>query len=172
MEIRQLQSFVAIAKLGGFRRAAEELNISQAARSQQMKLLETEAQVALFERGHRPLTLIGAGQALLEHAERILREASSARQDLQDFAGLERGHITVSTLAAHGAPFAVPLLGAFYEAHPHVSIEIVEYTAEANDLVIAGPLTNWWVAFAKVAQPSEEVRITAQFGKSLHVGKT
>src|SRR5690348_11480414 len=78
MEIRQLQSFVAIARRGGFRRAADELNISQAALSQQMKQLESEAQVALFERGHRPLTLTEAGQALLDHAERILSEANSA----------------------------------------------------------------------------------------------
>ena len=49
--------------------------------------------------------------------------------------------------------------------------EIVEYTAETNDLVITGPLTNWRVALAKAAQPSEHVRITAQFRESLQVRK-
>jgi DNA-binding transcriptional LysR family regulator len=136
MEIRQLQSFVAIARLGGFRRAVDELNISQAALSQQMKLLEAEAQVALFERGDRPLTLTEAGQALLEHAERILGEANSAREELQNFAGLERGHIKIGTLPAHGASFAVPLIGAFHEVHPNVAIDIVEYTTtELFDLL-------------------------------------
>jgi DNA-binding transcriptional LysR family regulator len=146
---------VAIARLGGFRRAADELNISQAALSQQMKLLELEAQVALFERGHRPLSLTEAGQALLEHAERILHEANSAREDLQNFAGLERGHIKVGTLPAHGASFAVPLIGAFHEVHPNVAIDIVEYTttelfdllqARAIDLACLNVPASGWLA--------------------------
>jgi DNA-binding transcriptional LysR family regulator len=138
MELRQLQYFVAIAKLGSFRRAADELNVSQAALSQQMKLLEAEARVPLIERGHRPLTLTEAGHALLGHAELMLREASLARDDLQGFAGLQHGHLRIGTLPAHGASFAVPLVGAFHAAHPNIQIDVAEYSTGALfDLLLA-----------------------------------
>lgn len=60
IDLRQLENFVRIARLGGFRRAAEDLAVSQAALSQQMKLLEAELRAPLFERAHRPVDLTEA----------------------------------------------------------------------------------------------------------------
>jgi DNA-binding transcriptional LysR family regulator len=129
MDLRQLELFVRIARLGGFRRAADDLGISQAAVSQQMKLLEAEARVSLFERAHRPVTLTEAGETLLERAELILREVRSTREELQAFAGLERRHVTVGTIPAHGAPWTARLLGAFHRQHPGVQLGVAEHTS-------------------------------------------
>jgi DNA-binding transcriptional LysR family regulator len=129
MDLRQLEYFERIARLGGFRRAADDIAISQAAISQQMKLLEAELRVPLFERAHRPVTLTEAGQALLERAELILREFRSTREELHAFAGLERGHVHVGTLPAHGAPWTVPMLGAFHRQHPMVQLDVAEHTS-------------------------------------------
>ncbi len=63
MELRQLQFFIAIARVGGFRRAADQLNVSQATLSQQIKLLEHELGVPLFERSRRRVALTPAGVA-------------------------------------------------------------------------------------------------------------
>jgi len=71
LELRQLQYLARIARVGGFRRAADELDMSQATLSEQIKLLEHELGVRLFERGSRTLALTEPGRVLLERAERI-----------------------------------------------------------------------------------------------------
>ena len=81
MELRQLQYFAAIARLGGFRRAAEDLGVSQSTLSEQIKLLEREVRVSLFDRDSRNVTLTEPGHALLERADRILFEVSAARAE-------------------------------------------------------------------------------------------
>jgi DNA-binding transcriptional LysR family regulator len=129
IDLRQLEYFVRIARVGGFRRAADDLSISQAALSQQVKLLETELRAPLFERAHRPVSLTEAGTALLERAELILSELRATREEVQAFAGLERGHVRVGTLPAHGAGWTVPMLGAFHREHPQVDLDLAEHNS-------------------------------------------
>ena len=78
MEIRQIQYFVAIAEREHFNRAAQALNIAQPALSRQMKLLETEMGVALFERLPRGIRLTPAGRFFLEEARGILRQIAQS----------------------------------------------------------------------------------------------
>jgi DNA-binding transcriptional LysR family regulator len=129
IDLRQLEYFVRIARLGGFRRAADDLSISQAALSQQMKLLEAELRAPLFERAHRPVDLTEAGAALLERAELILSELRATREEVQAFAELERGHVSVGTLPAHGASWTIPMLGAFHHEHPQVDLDLAEHNS-------------------------------------------
>jgi DNA-binding transcriptional LysR family regulator len=100
-----------------------------AALSQQMKLSEAELRSPLFERAHRPVTLTEAGTAFLERAEGILRELSSTREEVQAFAGLERGHVHVGTLPAHGAGWTVRMLGEFHRSHPKVELDLAEHNS-------------------------------------------
>jgi DNA-binding transcriptional LysR family regulator len=129
IDLRQLEYFVRIARLGGFRRAAEDLSVSQASISQQMKLLEAELRVPLFERAHRPVSLTEAGTIVLERAELILQELKSTREDVHAFAGLERGHVRVGTLPAHGAGWTVRMLGEFHRRYPLVELDLVEHNS-------------------------------------------
>jgi DNA-binding transcriptional LysR family regulator len=75
------------------------------------------------------VSLTEAGESLLERAELILREVRSTREELQAFAGLERGHVTVGTIPAHGAPWTARLLGAFHRHHPGVQLGVAEHTS-------------------------------------------
>jgi LysR family transcriptional activator of glutamate synthase operon len=115
-----------IARVNGFRRAADELDMSQATLSEQIKLLELELGVRLFERGGRNLALTPAGRVLLERAERVLGEVKAAQEEMLDFAQLDRGQLIVGTMTGNG-PFWLPsFLAAFLRQHPHLELTLVE----------------------------------------------
>jgi len=78
MELRHLRYFVAVAEQLHFRRAAEILHIAQPALSQQIRKLEEEIDVKLFERSRHKVRLTTAGKAFYENALRILEHADQA----------------------------------------------------------------------------------------------
>src|SRR6476619_2621325 len=79
VELRHLRYFVAVAEELHFRRAAERLHVAQPAVSEQVRKLEAELGVRLFDRTQRSVALTDAGAALLTAAYRVLRQAEAAR---------------------------------------------------------------------------------------------
>src|SRR5258707_12104365 len=101
MELRQLQYLRSIARVSGFRRAADELDMSQATLSEQIKLLEQELGVRLFERGGRNLALTPAAKTLLARAERVLEEIKAAHEEMLEFGHLDRGQLILGRMTGN-----------------------------------------------------------------------
>jgi DNA-binding transcriptional LysR family regulator len=80
VELRQLRYFVAVAEELHFRRAAERLYVAQPAVSEQVRKLEAELGVRLFERTNRSVAITDAGAALLEEGRRVLEQAEVAQR--------------------------------------------------------------------------------------------
>ena len=84
MELRQLETFRAVASTLSFTRAASALGYAQSSVTAQIQALEGELGVALFDRLGRRVALTDAGQRLVEYAERLLTLAEKARSALAE----------------------------------------------------------------------------------------
>ena len=80
MELRQLQTFVTITQTESFSRAAEVLGYTQSALTVQIRLLENELGVKLFDRMGKRVYLTAPGRQFLGHANQIIRDIKCARE--------------------------------------------------------------------------------------------
>ena len=112
MEFRQLQTFVTIAQEESFSRAAELLGYSQSAVTVQIRQLEEEMKVRLFDRMGKKTVLTGQGRRLLEYAGCIIREVNRAKAALiREEELMEPLHVgTLESLCFSKLP---PVLGYF-----------------------------------------------------------
>jgi DNA-binding transcriptional LysR family regulator len=107
MELRHLRYFVAVAEELHFRRAAERLHVAQPAVSEQVRKLEQELGVKLFDRSHRSVELTVAGAALLEEARHVLRQAEVAKQAARNAGDLATTRLRIGYLL-DSLPASVP----------------------------------------------------------------
>ncbi len=122
MELRHLRYFVAIAEERSFTRAAERLWVAQPGLSTQIRRLETELGIQLFERHSRGVDLTEAGELLLERARAALTAAEIARCTGQD---LQTGVVGTVRLGLSTTPYWHPasaLLDRFARERPAVEV--------------------------------------------------
>ncbi|MBT2227597.1 LysR family transcriptional regulator [Nonomuraea sp. NEAU-A123] len=126
---RQLEYFQAVARELHFTRAAEALRIAQPALSQQIRKLERQLGLTLFERNRHHVRITPAGHALLEHADRILSDLTAVEEEMLGWAEGTRGRIRLGT--ARGLATQVArVLAAFSAAYPAVTVELKEETTQ------------------------------------------
>jgi len=144
VELRHLRALVAIADTCSFARAGERLGYAQSAVSQQIGALERAVGMQLVERpgGPRPVSLTEAGAVLVGHARTILARVGAAADDLDALTAGEAGTIRVGTFQSAGARLLPAILFAFRQAHPGVTVELVENHSDGAllDSVAAGEL--------------------------------
>jgi DNA-binding transcriptional LysR family regulator len=147
MELRHLRYFVAVAEELHFRRAAERLYVAQPAVSEQVRKLESELGVRLFDRTHRSVALTQAGTALLDEARRVLRLAEIAQTAARSAGQGPRERLRIGHLAdllPASVARAMRMLGAGGTG-PHIHLEtgpalrlIEQLRARQLDAVIVG----------------------------------
>lgn len=126
MNLEQLQSFVTVARLGNFTRAAEQLHLAQPSLSRQISALEQDLGAALFHRARGGSTLTAAGESLLPLARRMLADAESVRRELAEIAGLERGRVRLGATPTLCISLVAEALSAFHSAHPGIDLHLSE----------------------------------------------
>jgi DNA-binding transcriptional LysR family regulator len=141
MELYQLRGFVAVAKLNHLTRAAEKLHLSQPSVSAQIKALEDEFGLALFERTYSGMTLTPAGARLLTDAERILAAAQAMTSLAKVLKGETSGRVRLGTSSDPGFIRVGDFLNAQIERHPLLQVELhQEVTGTAFAKVLEGEL--------------------------------
>ena len=145
--LNALRSFDAAARHQSFTRAAGELCVTQGAVSQQVKALETELGLKLFNRERQGLVITGAGRDYLA----VVRDAFD-RIELGTNQLLQRqrsGVLKISTSPDFAAKWLVGRLGRFAEAHPDIELTVsatmhhVDFAGEEVDLAIRHGTGNW-----------------------------
>ena len=107
-----------------FARAAEELHLTHAAISLQIKQLEEVSNSILFDRIGKRVYLTDAGDVLLDHARQILRLLKDADESLLALKGLKGGRVSIAVTST-SEYFAPGLLAAFRKAHPDVRVRLL-----------------------------------------------
>lgn len=125
MEISQLRTILHVAELGSLSKAADRLRIAQPALSRQVRLLEEELGIRLFERHGRGMLVTEAGTAVLRHAARILAEMEEIRATVADDDAPLRGLVSVGMPPTVSDILAEPLVSAFQARHPEAKIRLV-----------------------------------------------
>jgi DNA-binding transcriptional LysR family regulator len=125
MELRHVRYFVAVAEHGNFGRAAEALHTAQPSLSQQVRQLEREIGVPLFERTTRKLRLTPAGELFLAESRQLLAHVTASVERARAVASGERGHLSVTFVSGAMGAGALPhLMHDFQESHPDVALDV------------------------------------------------
>jgi DNA-binding transcriptional LysR family regulator len=124
LDTARLLAFAAVARQGGFSKAAKELGKTQSSVSQAVLLLERELGQKLFSRdGHTP-RLTDAGRALLRRSQRIFEEMALAEAELAALSELCFGELVVGTSDTLACYFLPPVFAAFRERYPKVELRL------------------------------------------------
>jgi len=118
-----LRAFEAAARLGNFTRAADELLITPAAVSYQVRQLEQQLGYPLFDRVHRELKLTRLGQTYLPSVEKAFSDLSIATVSV--FGGRERKPVRFRCLTSYGHLWMIPRLAGFQAEHPGVELQMI-----------------------------------------------
>jgi DNA-binding transcriptional LysR family regulator len=134
LSFRQLRVFTEVVRQGSMARAAESLHLTAPAVSMQIKELESQVGLPLFDRQGRQVNLSTAGEYFLVHAKRLLAALRDAENEMARMRKLEGGRLTIGMVST--AQYFVPrLLALFRQEHPGVDVRLV--VAANRDALVA-----------------------------------
>ncbi|MCI1986408.1 MAG: LysR family transcriptional regulator [Lactobacillus sp.] len=135
MESHKLAVFVDLANTLNFSATAERLYTSQATVSKQIKSLEKELDVALFDRSHRQIRLTAAGRVLLPYAQSLVRTEKTMLTALAASRTQAHQQLVIRAIPSIAQYKAFNLIAAFTKQHPEVDLQFAE--AETDTLLPA-----------------------------------
>ena len=121
--LRQLRVFAAAARHQSFGKAADELHLSPPAVSMQIRELEEQVGLPLFDRSGRQVALTVTGEYLLVYVRKVLATLKDAEDAIARFRGLETGRVSIGMVST--AKYFVPrLLAQFRQEHPAIEVKL------------------------------------------------
>jgi DNA-binding transcriptional LysR family regulator len=152
VELRHLRYFTAVAENGGFGVTARLLHVAQSAISEQIRDLEAELGVALFDRRNRRIRLTDHGEQFLEDSRAVLALADKAVANVQKSQRGEIGTLTIGFFVGGTGTFFSAIIREFRGRFPDVQVSVVEMaSAMLHQALQAGAID---IAFSRVVQPA------------------
>ncbi len=153
LDLRLVEYFVAVAEELHFGRAAQRLHIAQPSLSQQIRRLEEQLGVMLFERTSRNVELTAAGEALLSEGHRVLSQAQHAIETTRA-AGAAR--LTVGFYGSAAGALLPEVLRAFATSHPSFDVSVRELLLGSIDDILEGKVN---LAFTRLLPGQTELEV-------------
>src|SRR5213595_1170233 len=125
LQLTHLQTLAAVARHGSFSHAARELHLTQPAVSMQVRLLERALGLPLLERVGKRAFPTKAGEVLLAHAGRALRELETGLEVVAQLRGIVAGRIRLGTSASFSIYLLPPALRRFRSRYPRTELMVV-----------------------------------------------
>ena len=133
MDIRTMQYYLAVVREGTISGAAESLHVAQPSLSRQMKELEEDLGVSLFERGNRRITLTEEGMILRRRAEEMLRLMQLTEAELTQAKDRITGEVNIGAGESHAFHFLSSVAAQIAQEHPEVRFHVV--SGDTRDLM-------------------------------------
>ncbi|WP_309119340.1 LysR family transcriptional regulator [Paenibacillus sp.] len=153
MEIKQLESFLTVCDTLHFTRAAERLNTSQPTLSYQIRLLEQDLGVPLFDRIGKRVVLTEAGRILRKYGVDMFSALHGARNAIRDLEEAESGTLAIGTLYGEMNEWVSRMLIPFCREHPGIDIRLHAFQD------VMEPLLRMDLDFAVTILPADDDRV-------------
>jgi LysR family transcriptional regulator, carnitine catabolism transcriptional activator len=164
-ELRHIEAFLAVARLGHFTRAAAALHVSQSALTVQIRQLEAALGVRLFDRNNRRVALTQAGRELVAPFERISLDVAAVLQHARDLSTHRRGTVTVGALPSVAAGVLPRAIAALARTHEHIVVRVRDaVAARLVELVKAGEVD---LGVGCLVRPDPDVTVEPLFSDRL-----
>ena len=126
IDVRRLRVLVEVARHGSFSAAAEAMEQTPSAVSQQISAFERELGVPLVARGPRGVTLTEPGSVLVREGRAVFGRLDAAERELRELAGARGGRLRVGWFATAGGTLVSQAVAAFHRAYPKVELDLFE----------------------------------------------
>lgn len=136
MEIKQMKYFVEVVKNGGMTQASEHLYIAQSTISKNIKSIEDEFNVTLFDRRKKHIILTDIGQIFYDKCVEALAILDDLSLEMDDVTNIERGHIRLGVSAIMDVRLFTESLNQFHSMYPNVTYEVVEGGGKAVEFYL------------------------------------
>lgn len=153
LDYRQMLAFVNVVEGKSFTHAAKALFMTQPAISWQIKSLEQELELQLLERKERNVVVTEAGRLFYIHAKRIVRQYEDAINEMEQFKGLEKGHLIIGASTIPGEYILPTMIGKFKNNYPGATIAMqIADTGAIVEMILANEI-HLGITGAQVKEP-------------------
>jgi DNA-binding transcriptional LysR family regulator len=125
LDVKRLQVLLAVVEHGSVTAAADSLMYTPSAVSQQLRRLEREVGQPLMRRHARGMVATDAGEVLVGHARKVLRQLEAAEADLRQLAELRSGRLVLGTFPTVASSFLPLVVRRFRQLHPEVRLDVL-----------------------------------------------